>query len=205
MLLSPGQTACGGRCSSFLLDRASRRTCTKLEKRPASPQKDLRTAVAELEAYDLLGSDPGASVIPYAYPFTGQETEHRVGLCGRTLHAVCAVDALGIAGMFRTDIVIESSCRACGGSIEVGTAEGGKSLSHARPVDAVVWYDLVYSGCAASSCCRSIAFFCSKAELQHWLTAQSQQPIGYRLTLDEALEVGRAIFEPVLALAPDTQ
>lgn len=165
--------------------------------------ENLRSLVAKLQAHDLLGIDNAAGAIAYAYPFTGQETEHRVRLRGRQLRAVCAVDALGVAAMFRTDVVIKSSCRACGGDIEVGTAKCGKSLSHARPVDAVVWYDLVYSGCAAASCCRSIAFFCSNAELQQWLPAQSQQPMGYRLTLDEALEVGRALFEPVLAVAPD--
>jgi hypothetical protein len=101
--------------------------------------------------------------------------------------------------MFGTDVVIESSCRTCGGGIEISTAQGGKSLSYARPVNAVVWYDLAYSGCAAASCCRSIAFFCSEAELQQWMSAQSPQPKGHPLTLDEALEVGRALFEPVLA------
>jgi len=34
--------------------------------------------------------------------------------------------------------------------------------------------------------------------VQQWLSAQSPQRAGYRLTLDEALEVGRALFEPVL-------
>jgi alkylmercury lyase len=161
--------------------------------------ENLRTLVSELQAHDLVGMDRSAGAIAYAYPFTGQETEHRVQLRGRKLHAVCAIDALGIAGMFRTDALIESSCRACGSRIEIGTAQGGKSLSHAQPVDAVVWYDLAYSGRAATSCCPSIAFFCSEAELQQRSSAQSPRRAGYLLTLDEALEVGRALFEPVLA------
>jgi hypothetical protein len=160
---------------------------------------NVRTLVAEPEAHDLLGSDPSADVVLYAYPFTGDPTEHRVWLRGRQLRAVCAIDALGIAAMFGTDVVIESSCRVCGAGIEIGTAQDGKSLSYARPVEAVVWYDLAYSGCAAASCCRSIAFFCSETELQPWVSAQTPQPTGYRLTLDDALEVGRALFEPVLA------
>jgi alkylmercury lyase len=164
-------------------------------------EENLRTLVGELQAHDLLGSGQSDEVILYAYPFTGEQTEHRVQLRGRKLHAICAIDALGIAGMFRTDVVIASSCRVCGGGIEVGTAQGGRSLSYARPVDAILWYDLAYSGCAAASCCRSIAFFCCKVELQQWLSAQNPQPTGYRLTLDEALEVGRALFEPVLAAA----
>jgi alkylmercury lyase len=163
--------------------------------------ENIRVLVSELQTHDLLGSDASADVILYAYPFTGEHTEHRVQLRGQRLHAVCAIDALGIAGMFRTDVVIESSCRACGSRIEIATAQGGKSLSHARPVNAVVWYDLAYSGRAAASCCPAIAFFCSNAELHQWLSAQSPQRGGYCLMLDEALEIGRALFEPALAEA----
>ena len=104
--------------------------------------------------------------------------------------------------MFGTDVVVKSSCRVCGARIEIGTAQAGKSLSYARPVDALVWYDLAYSGCAAASCCRSIAFFCAESELKHWLSAQNPQPTGCRLNLGAALEVGRALFEPVLAVVP---
>jgi alkylmercury lyase len=169
--------------------------------------ENLRAPIAELQAHDLLGTNASADVILYAYPFTEERTEHRVLLRGRELHAACAIDALGIAGMFHTDVVIESSCRACGSGIEIVTAQTGKVLSHVRPVDAMVWYDLAYSGCAAVSCCPSIAFFCSEAELLQWLCARSLRPIGYRLTLGEALEVSRALFEPVLAIgtAPYTE
>src|SRR5260370_12217333 len=109
--------------------------------------ENLRTLVSELQTHDLLGSDTSADFILYAYRFTGEPAERRVELRGRKLHAVGAIDALGVAGMFRADVVIVSSCRACGGGIEVGTAQGGKSLNYARPVDVVVWYDLAYSGC----------------------------------------------------------
>jgi hypothetical protein len=163
--------------------------------------ESLRTFIGELEANDLLGSGPWSDVVRYAYPFTSDQTEHHVQLRDRKLHAVCAIDALGIAAMLGTDVVIESSCRGCGSGIEIGTAYRGKSLSYARPINAVVWYDLAYSGCAAASCCPSIAFFCSEAELRQWVSAQNPQPNGYRLTLDEALEVARALFEPVLAAA----
>jgi hypothetical protein len=173
----------------------------EISKEAGLAEEQTRTLVSELQAHDLLDSDPSSDVILYAYPFTGERTEHNVQLRGQRLHAVCAIDALGIAGMFGTDVVIESSCRACGKRIEIGTAQGGKSLSHARPADAVVWYDLAYSGRAAASCCPAIAFFCSGAELQRWLSGQSPPRAGNLLTLDEALEVGRALFEPVFAEA----
>ncbi len=50
--------------------------------------ENLRVLVSELQAHDLLGSDASADVILYAYPFTGEQTEHRVKLRGRRLHAV---------------------------------------------------------------------------------------------------------------------
>jgi alkylmercury lyase len=171
----------------------------EISKETGLSEEQTRTLVSELQAHDLLGSNASSDVILYAYPFSGERTEHRVQLRGQRLHAVCAIDALGIAGMFGTDVVIESSCRACGKQIEIGTAQSGKSLSHACPADAVVWYDLAYSGQAAASCCPAMAFLCSDAELQQWLSGHSPPRDGHRLTLDEALEVGRALFEPVFA------
>jgi len=157
--------------------------------------------LADLQSHDLLVMDNSASAIVYAYPFAGQPTDHRVELSGRELYAVCAIDALGVAGMFRKDTTIKSTCRTCGGRIEIGTARNGKSLSYCRPVGSVVWYDLAYNQTAAESCCPAIAFLCSDEHLGQWLLDQNPKRIGYRLTLDEGLEVGRALFEPVLATA----
>jgi len=158
-----------------------------------------RTILANLQAYDLLALDASATAIIYAYPFSGIPTEHRVKLYGRHLHAVCAVDALGVASMLRTDTEIESSCRPCGARIEVVTCQNGRSLIHPRPTEAVLWYDFAYAQAAAASCCPAIAFFCSGEHLEQWLLAQNSKRFGSRLTLDEGLEVGRALFEPVLA------
>jgi hypothetical protein len=115
------------------------------------------------------------------------------------VHALCAIDALGIGGMLQTDVTISSSCRVCQTPIEIATANDGRSVEYATPHDVVVWYDLAYGQAAASSCCPSIGFLCSDEHLQQWLTAQTPPRTGYRLTLTEAMEVGRAIFEPVLA------
>jgi hypothetical protein len=174
-------------------------TLLEIGKALALPDEQVRAHIAELQARDLLAIDRSTVTISYAYPFTGSETEHRVELRGRKLHALCAIDALGIVGMFQADTTIRSRCRACGNSIEIATVHAGRSLGYAQPVDAVVWYDLAYGGSAAASCCPSIAFFCSEGHLQRWLTTQSPQPNGYCLALDEALEMGRALFEPLLA------
>lgn len=160
--------------------------------------EQVRAHIADLQAHDLLGMDKSATAIAYAYPFAGSQTEHRSSFVAE-IFMLCAIDALGIGGMFRTETAIHSRCRTCGISIEIRTADAGKSLAYATPGEAVVWYDLAYAESAAVSCCPSIAFFCSDGELQRWLRAQSPQPEGYRLALDEALELGRALFEPLLA------
>jgi hypothetical protein len=71
-------------------------------------------------------------------------------------------------------------------------------LESVAPNGAIVWYDFAYHGSASASCCPEIAFFCSGEHLQQWLGAQKVGREGIRLTMDEALEVGRAIFGPVL-------
>lgn len=158
--------------------------------------------LADLVSHDLLVMDNSASAIVSAYPFASQPTDHRVELSGRELYAMCAIDALGIAGMFRKDAIIKSRCRTCDGRIEVGTSQSGKSLSHYHPVGSVIWYDFAYTQTAAASCCPAIALFCCDEHLERWLLDQNPQRIGCRLTVEEGLEVGRALFEPVLATAP---
>ena len=158
--------------------------------------------LADLVSQDLLVMDDSASAIVSAYPFASQPTDHRVELSGRELYAMCAIDALGIAGMFQKDAIIKSRCRICHERIEIGTTRRGKSLSYHHPVGSVVWYDFAYTQTAATSCCPAIALFCSDAHLKRWLLDQNSQRMGCRLTVDEGLEVGRALFEPVLATAP---
>lgn len=61
-----------------------------------------------------------------------------------------------------------------------------------------MWYDFAYRGSACASCCPAIAFFCADEHLRRWLEAETPRRQGARLATDEALELGRAIFGPVL-------
>lgn len=165
------------------------------------PQDRVRALLDELARRDLLGLEPGTGAIRYAYPFTQMRTEHRAELRGQVLDAMCAIDALGVGAMYRADISVESACRLCGEPIRVVTAAEGRSLCSTAPADAVVWYDFAYDGAAAASCCPRIAFFCARAHLQRWLDAQKPHRDGIMLAMDEALEVGRAIFGSVLEVS----
>lgn len=151
-----------------------------------------------LRSRDLIGLDPHGGGIQLAYPFTQAATGHSVELKGRALHALCAIDALGVGAMYKTDATISSSCRQCGSMIRVKVAHEGRRLEDVFPAKAVVWYDFAYEGSAAASCCPAITFFCSGEHLEGWRHDQKTQRVGIDLTMAEALEVGRAVFGPVL-------
>jgi hypothetical protein len=161
---------------------------------------ETRRLISDLAEHDLVGLDGAASAITYAYPLTVQKTEHRINLSGQVLYALCAVDALGVGAMYGTDVIIESSCRRCRAEVAIHTAEQGTVMAEGRPSGAMVWYDLAYDRKAATSCCPSIAFFCGAQHLREWRSDEGAKRLGYALTLDEAFEVGRALFGPLLRM-----
>jgi alkylmercury lyase len=161
------------------------------------PGGDIETLLDTLRSHDLIDLDL-AGEVKLAYPFTQTETGHRIHVGGNTLNALCAIDALGVAAMLQMDIAISSNCHRCGEAVQVVTGAEGKALKSSMPVDAVVWYDFAYDGSAATSCCPAITFFCSDEHRRRWLQAQTPQRRGIDLAMNEALQVGQAIFGPVL-------
>lgn len=174
-------------------------TLDELAAATGRPMERAKDVLEELQGRDLLGLDAGASTILYAYPFAEHSTGHSVELGGKVLNALCVVDALGVGAMFQQDVVVTSRCRVCGAGIRIATADHGRTLQGVTPADAVVWYDLSFAGCAATSCCPKIVFFCSDAHLQTRRESDESGTTGRRLLPAEALEVGRALFGPLLA------
>ena len=116
------------------------------------------------------------------------------------MHAMCAIDALGVGRMYRRDVVIESHCRATHQPIRLVTADLGRRLTSVEPDHAVVWSGIrATEGCAADTLCPLIAFFLDDAVLEQWRLAQHPSVPGYRLSITEAMEAGMAIFGPMLS------
>ncbi|MPZ32994.1 MAG: bifunctional organomercurial lyase/mercury(II) reductase MerBA [Rhodospirillales bacterium] len=158
----------------------------------------IQSLLQDLRRRDLVVLD-GDKIVG-AYPFTDRDTGHRVTQNGRTLNAMCAVDALGIGAMTGHDIAITSSCRHCGAPIRITTRDRGRALAQVEPPTAVVWLSVRYEGaCAANSLCATTAFFCSDDHLSAWRRDRSADEPGSRLSIEEALEAGRALFGPSLA------
>lgn len=169
-----------------------------LAQRAGLSETAIRSLLQELRRRDLVVLD-GERIVG-AYPFTDQDTGHRVTLDGRVLNAMCAVDALGIGAMTGRDIAIASRCRHCGTPIRIITQDRGRALADVAPGTAVVWLSVRYEGgCAANSLCTATSFFCSDDHLAAWHRERSADEPGFRLSIEEALEAGRAIFGPSLA------
>lgn len=165
------------------------------------PEK-LLPILIELQERDLIVLSESGEAVTGAYPFTVNNTEHRVYLETVILNAMCAIDALGVGAMVGRDIMIESSCRVCAAPIQVETADRGTTLNVHTPKGTVVWVGDQYAGgCGATSLCTTIAFFCSDEHLLSWRNSAGAGMTGHRLLVDEAHQVGMAIFGPMLKVA----
>jgi len=173
-------------------------TTGALAQRAGLNETSVRTLLEELRRRDLVVLD-GERIVG-AYPFTDRDAGHRVTLDGRVLNAMCAVDALGIGAMTNCDITIASRCRHCGAPIRVTTRDQGRMLARVEPKTTVMWQSVRYEGaCAANSLCATTAFFCSDEHLSAWRREQAADEAGFRLSVEEGLEAGRALFGPSLA------
>lgn len=161
---------------------------------------EVRLRLAQLERRDLIVLSEDDDRILGAYPFTDGATGHRVAVNDRVVNAMCAIDALGVGSMLGRDSQVDSRCLRSGAAIAISTRDHGRALATVRPETTVVWLAL---GCdespAALSLCTRTAFFRTAADLQAWRAeTHCAEQRGVRLSTSEALEVGRAIFEPSL-------
>jgi hypothetical protein len=153
-----------------------------------------------LRQRDLIVLDVAGAMVTAAYPFSGLPTAHRVTVRDVTVHALCAIDALGLGGMLGADAVINSVCAHCGAPVKMVVCEGGQRLQAHQPATAVVWAGTRYAGgCAATSGCTLKPFFCSDTHLEAWRGNTDPGGAGIRLPVPVAFQVGFALFGPMLA------
>ena len=149
----------------------------------------------KLDRLDVIHLNKDKIVIDAIYPFSGSETSHLVTLKKegyKKIYAMCAVDALGIGFMLDCDIAVDSRCFHCGEGIEIDI-EGNKIIG-LKPKSVVVWVDMDYTCCAATSVCTHTNFFCSEQHLSGW---QKKVPgrKGDLLRIEEAFYLGKRFFE----------
>ena len=163
-----------------------------------------RSLIVKLKARDMVVLSRDGMTLAGAYPFIDRATEHRMKVGETVLNAMCAIDALGTGAMLGMDVVIESTCRSCGTPIHIETRDKGAALADHSPSGVVVWTGIQYADrCAADSLCTVMAFFCSGGHLDSWRDGQNPKPNGFRLSLGEGLQMGKAVFMPLLATASE--
>lgn len=165
---------------------------------PGGPDR-IDSVLQDLAAKDVIFLDRASGAIVGAYPFSARPTPHRVRLDGREVYALCAIDALGIAGMLKQPIQITSACPHCGARIGLAVTADGETITEVEPSSILVWAGVAVAGqgCCAVTLCPEINFFCSPAHLETW--RQGHQGVeGEALGLLPALYVANRIFARLL-------
>ena len=164
------------------------------------PNEKVVTILNKLDMLDVIHlSDDKKSIIA-AYPFSGSKTPQTVKLKGggyKKIYAMCAIDALGVCFMFDCDVTIDSRCYYSDEKIRIEIKDN--EIIMLKPKNTVVWCDMEYSCCAATSLCKNINFFSSKFYFAGWRKEKSTRK-GYLLSIQEAFYLGKLFFENRLDL-----
>jgi Alkylmercury lyase len=156
---------------------------------------DIDQVLADLAAGDYLAFDSGGA-IRAANPFSGVPTVHRVHIDGGAdVHAMCAIDAFGIAAMLSRDVRIASIDPHTGSPVTVAIT-GGRAGWH--PTSAVVFAGARGErGPSVDTCCSYLNFHTDRTTAAAWAAAHTQIQ-GTILDQSSALALGQATFGPIL-------
>lgn len=157
-----------------------------------------RTSAEVLKALhdlDAIGLDADRR-IAVAYPFSTDPTRHRVQIANQVnVHAMCAIDALGIAPMLGLDTRINSTDATTGQPVTVTTIEGRTSW---YPPDAVAFIGATAGASpSAGSCCNYLNFFTDEAAAKEWTDAHPHVR-GQVLNQKDAEALAARLFGPLL-------
>jgi mercuric reductase len=153
-------------------------------------------ALARLLADDLVVASKDGTRILGAYPMTTEPTPHRLALPGRTIHAMCAVDALSVGAMYGGEVEIESECRVTHDPVRI-KMDGARIVSASpRGVLVGVRWDKASGVPAAHSLCMEMVFLSDEAAAKEWSGGDSDSHTV--LSLEEAAEFGARFFKPLV-------
>jgi hypothetical protein len=155
---------------------------------------DFEPTCDKLASEDLIHLDSKGEV-SVAYPFSGRPAAHRVVINGRSVYAMCAIDALGIAPMLGRPVVVTSLDPVTEAEITVWLQPDGTGTW--QPTEAVVVARRACEGAAFQGCCQVLNFFASSESAEGYLR-EHDEVSGQVISLPEAIEAGRCIFGEVL-------
>ena len=158
--------------------------------------QDYSAGLQRLAADDLVVLDSTGNRIMGAYPLTIESTPHRVTLHGHTLHAMCALDAVSVAPMFATEVLIESVCHASKTPVVIHMRDSRllKVQPGAEVMIGIRWQ--MPSAVAAHSMCLQMVFLKDRQTADTWQDGDRDNVSLF--TLPAAVAFGKAFFLPLL-------
>jgi mercuric reductase len=153
-------------------------------------------ALERLSADDLIVVSKDGARILGAYPMTTEPTPHRLLMPGRTIHAMCAVDALSVGAMYGGAVEIESRCRVTRQPVWV-KMDGARIVS-VSPEGVLVGVRWDKGSCApaAHSLCMEMVFLRDEAAAKEWSGGDRESHTV--LTVEDAAEFGARFFTPLV-------
>ncbi|APZ42587.1 hypothetical protein BW247_05315 [Acidihalobacter ferrooxydans] len=127
------------------------------------------------------------------YPFSVLPTGIQVQLGDRSVHAMCAIDALAVSRVSGQASRIVAPCALCETQLALGMHANGSLHEVMMPEAAVLWTDETQGSCGTNACCNtlcpSIRFVCrSCAEIE------SKDQEGDIFTVPQAAVIANAFF-----------
>lgn len=125
------------------------------------------------------------------YPFSALPTGIQVQLGNRSVHAMCAIDALAVARVSGQASQIAASCALCDTQLALGMQANGGLRETMVYETAVIWADETQACCSTNACCDtlcpSIRFICRSC-------TESGSQGGEVYTVAQAAVIANAFF-----------
>ncbi len=153
-------------------------------------------AIAQLGHDDLVVLSADRTEIVGAYPVTCEPTQHALHVSGRTIHAMCALDALSVGPMYQLPVEIRSRCRVSGEPVCI--KQDGMHILAATPpsVRVGVRWQMPSGDHAAHSLCMEMVFLKDEAAAVAWHGGDLNRHGVF--TLAEAVQFGAGFFRPLV-------
>jgi hypothetical protein len=158
-----------------------------LTRLPSGRVAAVLAALAEQDWLTLHADGTLASI----YPFSLTPTGIVVSIGGVERHAMCAIDALGMAAMLNRPVLVLAGCAECDAPISIATTRDVLE-NHAPPATVVTARYAI--GPASRTRCGVMRFACSAGHGRRWLDAHGL-PDDVVLQVEEAYLLARRQFE----------
>jgi len=155
---------------------------------------DPAAALARLADDDLIVCDAPWRVTG-AYPFSSEQTPHRVLFAHHEARAMCAVDALAVAALFVCPTTVVSRCAESDREVQVKQTHNGQITEASDGLQlGIRWQESC--GHTAHSLCQEMVFLAGDRVAARWMNGAGSGRCLY--TLDEALAIAMAFFLPLV-------